>query len=38
MPSSPAVGDHFRRLIRWLSFLLRQTLAALFLQPAINLA
>ena len=31
-----AVGYNFRRLIRWLSLLLRQILASLFLRPSIN--
>jgi transposase, IS5 family len=31
-----AVGYNFRRLIRWLSLLLRQILAALFPRPSIN--
>lgn len=31
-----AVGYNFRRLIKWLRFLLRQILVALVLQPAIN--
>jgi IS5 family transposase len=33
-----AVGYNFRRLIRWLRILLWQILAALFAEPAINLA
>ena len=31
-----AVGYNFRRLIRWLSLLLRQILASLFAPPLIN--
>jgi len=31
-----AAGYNFRRLIRWLSFLLHQIPAALFAQPLIN--
>jgi transposase, IS5 family len=31
-----AAGYNFRRLIRWLRILLRQILAALFAEPAIN--
>ena len=31
-----AVGYNFRRLIRWLTLLLRQILTALFPEPSIN--
>ena len=31
-----AVGYNFRRIIRWLSLLLRQILASLFARPSIN--
>ena len=31
-----AAGYNFRRLIHWLRILLRQILAALFAEPAIN--